>query len=272
MRKKVYVDGGIVIDTPYFKYQGCGCIVEIPSADVDKITPNDCINGSPCLVITEKQMPSVFKEYYTKDFFSTNTRWASIFSNTIEDCFNSFHNSIDDVKKLIVFNDVNDQTRQTLYRLSLVSIIAALDTLISDLIIFAVSRDSNLFLKVVDLLYSGTPKAHILERILRMWCDNTLDSAEQEVFESILRKSYSSSKEIKNYLNKIYGISISISKKIKETIHIRHIIAHRNGRQKDGSYYVLTKDDLLSLITEVYNFGESLRAPINKWSSITRIA
>ena len=170
------------------------------------------------------------------------------------------------MKQLIAFNDINDQTRQILYRLSLVSIVAALDTLISDLVIFAVSRDSDLFLKVVNLLYSGTYKASILERILHMWCDNTLDSAEQEVFESILKKSYSSCKEIKNYLKQIYGIRISMSEKLEEVIHIRHIVAHRNGRLKDGSYYILTKDDLLSIITEVCNFVESLRGPISKCS------
>lgn len=267
MRKKVYVDGGIVITTPYFKCKGAGARFGIPYVDVDKIAPNDTKEGHPCLVITDEQMPSIFNEYYAKDFFSTNTKWASIFSNNVEGCFSTFNKKINDVKNLVALNDVCDQTRQTLYLLSLVSCVAALDTLISDLVIYAASRDSDIFLRVVDLLYSGNSKAKMLGRILHMWCDNVLDSAEQEVFESILKMSYSSSKEIKIFLKLVYGISVSISEKLKQAIHIRHLVAHRNGRQKDGSYYILTKNELLSIITEVHKFGESLRAPIIKWCS-----
>ncbi|MDE6019015.1 MAG: hypothetical protein K2G85_09420 [Muribaculaceae bacterium] len=267
MRKKIYVDGGIVIKTPYFKCKEAGARFDIPYADVDKIATNDSINGHPCLVITDEHIPSIFNEYYAKDFLSTNTKWASIFSNKVEDCFSTFNIKIDDVKNLVALNDICDQTRQTLYLLSLLSCVAALDTLISDLVIFAASRESDIFLRVVDLLYSGNSKAKMLERILHMWCDNVLDSAEQEIFESILKMSYSSSKEIKNFLNQVYGISVSIGEKLKQAIHIRHIVAHRNGRQKDGSYYVLTKDELFSIITEVHKFGESLRDPIIKWCS-----
>lgn len=271
MRTKVYVDGAILITTPYFKHKGGGTKFGIPNADVDIITPTDSINGIPCLKISGKNVPTIFKEYYAKEFFTTNTPWASIFHRSIDDCFSSLNERIDEVNNLIKLNDICDKTRQILYRLSLVSIVAALDTLISDLVIFATSRDNELFLKVIDLLYSGNSKAKLLERILHMWCDNTLDSAEQEVFETILKTSYSSSKEIKQALKQIFGIDCTISKELEKIITIRHIIAHRNGRQKDGNYLEFTQDELFSIISEVSKFGEGLKEPIYKWCLDTKI-
>ena len=96
-----------------------------------------------------------------------------------------------------------------------------------------------------------------MARINQMWCDNIIDSAEQEVINLILRKSYSSLDEIKNILKDIYSLSIVSPVGLKEIIEMRHLIAHRNGRRKDGTNIDLTKETLIAKIAVVKEFSEN---------------
>lgn len=92
-----------------------------------------------------------------------------------------------------------------------------------------------------------------------MWCDNIIDSAEQEVINLILRKSYSSFDEIKKILKDIYNISVTSSIELKEIIELRHLIAHRNGRRKNGTNIEFTKETLIAKIDLIKEFAEQLK-------------
>ncbi len=269
MNTKVYVEGGILINTPYFKYESGGALYSEPPKKSETIKPNDIIEGGPCLVISEEKAPSFFKEYYAKTFFTTTCKFAPFFSNTIDDCFASFTNRINEVMELLERNDVNQPTQQILYRLSIVSVVAALDTLISDLVLYIATKSRDAFLKTINSI--GIPaknNVNLIERILRMWCDNAIDSAEQEVVDHILRKSYSSMTEIKNTLKLLYDISISKDDNIEQIIKARHLIAHRNGRKKDGNMIVFSKDETISMINRINDFAFLVKDKILNKSKI----
>ncbi|MDD6472217.1 MAG: hypothetical protein PUF62_04175 [Bacteroidales bacterium] len=256
MNTKVYVEGGILIMTPYFKYKNAGALYAEPPKGSEIITPKQNVEGNPCLVISEEKAPSFFKEYYAKTFFTTKCTFAPFFSNTIDDCFASFMNRINEVRELLERNDVNQPTQQILYRLSIVSAVAALDTLISDLVLYIATKSREAFLKTVKSI--GIPaknNVNLIERILRMWCDNAIDSAEQEVVDHILRKSYSSMTDIKNTLTLLYDISMPNDDNMEEIIRARHLIAHRNGRKKDGNMIVFTKEETISKVNRIYDFA-----------------
>lgn len=260
----VYVEGHILIKTPYFKYFNAGCYFSEPPQGAEIITPNDEINGEKVLIITDEKAPSFFKEYYAKGEFTQYWDWAPFFSRTIDDCFSSFDSKIEEVIDLIAHNDTHVHTRQNLYRLSIVSTVAALDTLISDLILFISTKDKDCFLKIIGHLgLSANSLFKLMKRIIHMWCDCAIDSAEQDVIALILRKSYSSLKEIQTILKDLYGITIPKDVTVEEIITLRHIIAHRNGRRKDDTVLEFSKDELLSNITQIKDFAYSIKTLIS---------
>lgn len=272
MNDKIYVDGGIVIETPFFKYKHGGARYDVPPEGAEILLPNNEINGEPYLEIKEVEKngkifvnaPSFFKEYYARTFFSTNHCFAPFFSNTISDCFAAFHKRKDEITDLLESNEIATSTRQLLYRLSIVSLVAALDTLISDLILYIATKDRNKFLKAIDLAVPSTSKNKILERIIQMWCDNKIDSAEQEVIDFILSKSYTDLENIQSSIKSLYEITITKDVRLSEILHIRNLIAHRNGRKKDGSIIEFTVDEISNIITNLTNFVDNIKLQISK--------
>lgn len=263
MNTKIYVNGGIVIETPFFKYKNAGAKSDIVPEGAEILYPKNEINGEPCLIIREEKdkdgkmrvmAPTFFKEYYAKSFFSTLHSFATFFSNSIDDCFDSFYSKRDELMTLLDKNDVHQATSQTLYRLLIVGIIAALDTLISDVILYKATKDRLSFIKAVDFAVPQNKKSDVLERIIGMWCDNIIDSAEQDVIDAILKKSYASSKEIKKGIQLMYDVQLPDVKFIDDYIHYRHLIAHRNGREKNGNYIVFDKNKIHSIIGCVNNY------------------
>ena len=271
MNDKIYVDGGIVIDTPFFKYKNAGARYDVPPEGAEILLPNSEINGEPCLEIKEEEKngkiivkaPSFFKEYYARTYFSTRYCFAPFFSNSISDCFVAFHKRKDEIIDLLESNEITVSTRQLLYRLSIVSLVAAIDTLISDLILYIATKDRNKFLKAIDLAVPSTSKNKILERIIQMWCDNKIDSAEQEVIDFILSKSYTDLEKIQSSIKSLYEITISKDARINEIFHLRNLIAHRNGRKKDGSILEFTVDDIFNVIKDLINFVDNLKSQIS---------
>ena len=269
---KVYVDGGIAIETPFFKYKNAGARYSTPPDGSEIIVPNGDTNidGDPWLVIKEEEKngkkyvmaPSFFKEYYARCGFSSKSCFAPFFSNTMSDCFSAFDKRKNEIIDLLKYNDVNLTTRQTLYRLTIVYLVAAIDTLISDLILFVATKDRDLFLKAIDFAVPNTSKDKIMERINQMWCFNKIDSAEQEVIDYILRKSYSNLGEIKKTINLFFNTQIDIDERTNKIIYWRHLISHRNGLNKDGSFIEFNTSKIFFLIEDLSNFVDHIKFKI----------
>ena len=193
MNPTVYINGSMVIlDTPFFICKSLGSRFSIPDG-AEVIGPNEKINGVPFLVITEEKAPTIFKKYYASGSVSQRGNTAPFMNNTLDDCFFSFDERIKEVVNLINHNDVYDNTRQVLYRLSIVSAIAALDTLISDLVLFIGTKNRNCLLKIIGFLnLSATNTYKLMENLMHMWCDNAIGNAEIQIIKHVLRKSWSS--------------------------------------------------------------------------------
>lgn len=258
MKKIVYVNGGVAILTPFFRYLDAGARFGMPEEPSDIIEPDEEINGQPCIIITEEKAPTFFKGYYAKTFFSTRFRIASFFSTSIEDCFSDFEKRVLEVQNLLKLNDVSKETRQVLYQLCLVAAVAALDTYISDLVLFISTKDRNVFLKTAKK-FCKNKASDIISRIAQMWCDNTLDSAEQEVIDAVLKTSYSSFTRINNdVLNELYGVKLPQSMNIEDIFLLRHLIVHRFGKQKNGEDISLDKSKLEYYIQRIQHFVSSI--------------
>ncbi|MDE6445037.1 MAG: hypothetical protein K2K64_11570 [Muribaculaceae bacterium] len=271
MNRKVYVNGGIIIETPNFRYLNAGARYDVPPENAEIIEPDGEINGEPCLIITDKKAPTFFKEYYAKTFFSTKYSIAPFFSHSIEECLNDFNRRISDVINLLHKNDTSEDTRQILYRLSLVSAVSAFDTYICDLVLFIATKDKEVFLKTAEK-FCGNKAANIISRIAKMWSDNILDSAELEVIDCVLKTSYSNQRIIKdNVLQDLYKVETSVNLNIQEIFHLRHIIAHRSGRQKDGNEIEVSNSELLKLIDRLKDTASTINEIIKNTEIVKRM-
>jgi len=267
MNTKIYVNGGILIKTPFFKYSNAGCLYDNPPSGAEMIEADSIVDGVPCIVITEQNAPSFFKEYYAKTFFTTYYEFASFFKNTLQDCHHEFRDKIREIYDLIKENDVSNTTRQNLYRLSLVAVVSALDSYISGIVLFAATKDRNIFLDTARK-FCKNRAADIISRITKMWCDNIFDSAEQEVIDEVLKTSYSNLKRINDdVLKSIYCIVLPKNMDISDILNLRHIIVHRNGKRKNGKEEKIDKDSLITYIKRV----EDLELEINNMVTDSKI-
>lgn len=251
MKKLVYINGGVAVLTPFFRYLDAGARFGMPSDLNDIIEPDEEMDGQPCIIITEEKAPTFFKGYYAKTFFSTRCKIASFFCSSIEDCFSDFEKRILECQNLLKLNDVSNETRHVLFQSCLVAAVAALDTYISDLVLFVSTKDRSIFLKTAQK-FCKSKASDIISRIAQMWNDNTLDSAEQEVIDCVLKTSYSNFKRI-NYdvLKDLYGLKNIPSFNIDDIFRLRHLIVHRSGKQKNGEVIALEKTELISMIERI---------------------
>ncbi len=92
-----------------------------------------------------------------------------------------------------------------------------------------------------------------------MWDDNEMGNSEQNVFDNVLKESYSSISRIKTTNTKLFGISIcDTNGDMNKHFRIRHVIAHRNGRKKDSGLYEFTLRDIDNLINDANGFVKQI--------------
>lgn len=56
------MNGGIVIETPFFCHGNVGCLYTTPPEGSEKMECNDEVKGQPSIVVTEEKAPSIFNE------------------------------------------------------------------------------------------------------------------------------------------------------------------------------------------------------------------
>lgn len=69
MKEIVYVNGGVVILTPFFRYLDAGARFGMPSEVNNIIEPDEEIEGQPCIIITEKKLRHFLRDIMQKHFF-----------------------------------------------------------------------------------------------------------------------------------------------------------------------------------------------------------
>lgn len=260
--KKIYVNGGIVIDTPFFRYNDAKCLCITPPEGCEQIECNSEINGQPCIIITETSAPSIFNEYYAKTFFSTRNEWAPFLRNSYDDCYAEYRQRITDITELSKIQCCQ-HTMQILLRQVYLGIIASVDTFVCDTILtkIAGSKESffTYFQEFILARCNDKESKQKLYALERMWDDNEMGNSEQNVFDNVLKESYSSISRIKTTYTKLFGISIcDTNGDMNKHFRIRHVIAHRNGRKKDSGLYEFTLRDIDNLINDANGFVKQI--------------
>lgn len=246
--KKYYVKGGILVNTPFFKYEKAGAGYGDDSMPDAEIIPTNKVlpSGGKYLLIDDKHPQSIFAEYYASSFFTTGYCWAPLFHKSYMDDYKEYCARIQDARMLmrLSLEQCNDRARGLLSRDSFLSVMNAFENFMADIILTRITNDENVF-------YDYASKRTEQKRIQNDLAAGRQGAAEQKVIEYVLRQSYCSADKIKDSCNELFGLSIKVNRSIVELFTMRHLIAHRGGRKKDGAYLTFTNDEIEDTINKI---------------------
>ena len=260
MPKKIYVNGSILIKTPYWRSKGGGLSIK-PPEDSATIECNDYVEGHHCLTITENQAPSIFNAYYAKEHYTSLYISAGIFHNDFRDNYIEFKTHLSDTQELANIQAPNTHLQQIIYRHAFLSVIAALDTFVCDTILTKITQDKNSFITYVRT-FMGKNSNSLYQRLQDMWNNNLVGSTEQKIINHVLRSTYCNFQYIRKIYQTLFNFTIPDNNYLKAAFTNRHLIAHKNRRQKDGSQLTIESGDISTLISEVNSFVLQLMGKI----------
>lgn len=146
MGKRIYVNGGILITTPFFAYKNAGASYDLPPENSEIIEPNTITEtGEPYLEISNEHPQSIFNEYYAKTFFTTQHTFAYFFAKDFIGSYNDFKQRIDEIQSVINIKGLDEQKQNIINKLSYINIITSLDTFICDIILTKIIQDEESF-------------------------------------------------------------------------------------------------------------------------------
>lgn len=256
MADKVYVEGRILVDTPYLKYKEAGAFFTDAPEDAIVIPTNEKDEYGNYLLIDEKHPQSIFDEYYAQNEFAFITGCTPIFYMTLADAYAQFNKNISEYKLLLSESLKEESNTQTLFKLVHTGVLASLDTFVLDCILSKVLNDEYCFKGFASKILKDKTVDRERTREERInW--------EHETIDEILKKSYSNIKTIKDVFTLLYNVSL-IDKNglVNDHIYVRHLIAHRNGRKKDGSIININKSEIKEIISNVFDFVEQIYSKI----------
>lgn len=251
MSKKIYVNGGILIDTPYFVCSEGGCGYSEQPEGTEILETNSIVEGYPCLKINDDNPQSIFNEYYAKDFLTACYAGAEFYYKRYNEAYNDHLQRVQDIQEIINIKGLDIKQRKIVNRLSYLSIVASLETFICDTVLTKITGDEDIFLNFFNRMPKGTEK----EKMQKMRDANLIGKWEQAVLEHVMKTSYSNIDTIKEVYKEVFNVSIADLKgKMKSIFWNRHKLAHRNGRNKDNSYINISNEQLNILINDIGDF------------------
>ena len=258
MATKVYVEGGILVNTPYLKYKNAGAFFVNAPEDATIIPTNVEDDNGKYLLIDEKHPQSIFDEYYSQSWFSAYTIGTPIFHMTLVDAYDLFYKNISEIKLLLDERLLDEGNTKTMFKLAHTGVMASLDTFVLECILSKVLNDEDSFKRFAATILKD-------ESVYKQRSREDRIKWEHETIEEILQKSYSNIKTIKNVFKQLYNISLTDKDGlVKDHIRLRHLIAHRNGRKKDGSTIGISKSEINEAIREVSDFVDQIFNKIKK--------
>lgn len=262
MGKIIYINGGILINTPYFKCPNAGAYYDNPPFGAEIWQPNKIDeNGYEYLEINDEYPQSIFNEYYAKYEFASYYTGVEFLYKSFQDAYDDYLRRIKEVKEVFKIKGLTTNQRIIINRLSFISIIASLETFICDTILTAVTNFEDIFENYCEII----PFNQLKFKICEIRGKDFMGVLEQRIIEYIMKQSYSNIVTIKDAYKKVLNFSI-VDKdgKIAEHFRTRHKLAHRNGRNKDGSYIEISNENLDILISDLEDFVNQVMDKINQ--------
>ena len=250
MGKKIYVNGGILVNTRYYNYRtGFGVLYSEQPEDTVFLDPTDEVEGSKCLIIDDDHPQSIFNSYYAKTFFTSLYNGAKIYSNNYCDCFNDTSEELSEIKRILAsVTSIDKDTCNSLMKFLYINIVTIIDSFICSIILATIVNDETKFVSYYKKMFSNSDKVKLEEYLLKdnrgLW--------EKKVIEKILRTPFENMDKIKDAFGAVGLVKPQDTQSVM-TNHFenRGLLVHRNGKLKDGSFFVVNEEMIDSLIGDV---------------------
>ena len=139
--------------------------------------------------------------------------------------------------------------KNLLLRHSILSVMGALDTFIADIVLTRMTHNKDLFYKYA-LTFVSKPEYE----------SAISPKTEQKVIDGVLRRSFMSKQTIKEAFRILFDIELEIDSGLEKLISSRHLLVHRCGRKKDGSYMVFTQTNVSNAVAIVKGYVNNVMA------------
>lgn len=261
MGKKIYVNGGILVNTRYYNYRtGYGALFDEQPEGTIFLDPTDEVEGSKCLIIDDDHPQSIFNSYYAKTFFTSLYNGAQYYSNNYSDCFNETAEELREIERILAsITSIDQDTCDSLMKFLYINIVTIIDSFICSIILATIVCDENKFVDYYKKMFSNSDKVKIEEYLLTenrgMW--------DKMVIEKILRTPFENMDNIK----KSFG-AIGLNKPqdpngmMAKHFHNRNVLVHRNGKKMDGEKMKVTVEDVRQLLADTRFFIDSIQNSI----------
>ena len=278
MGKRIYVNGGILVNTRYFAFSaGAGCLFpEQPEGSI-LLEPKDEVEGSKCLIIDDDHPQSIFNTYYAKTFLTSLYSGAEYYRNNYRDCFDETEGELREVVKILSsIKAVEQESRDSLMKFLYINVVTILDSFICSIILSTIVREEKLFLDYYQKMISNKDKINLEKYLLdenrgqwdKMPGKKTkitvdVNGPEKDIIDIILRTSFENMEKIKDAfgaigLKKPQDNDGVMSKHFK----IRGVLVHRNGKMKDGERMIVTEEMVRELLEDTESFIDRIKESI----------
>lgn len=246
MGKVVYVNGSIVITTRFFVPKEIGCGYQIAPEGAEVVEPKDEIDSFKCLLIDDDHPQSLFNEYYAKDGVSSGFIATSYFIATYLDCINDYKNRVSETCGIIrKVEDWADRERGLVYRMAYVNVLTALDAFLCHVLLKRCIEKEKLF-KAFMFKLAPSSKKDKWKILMDVGKDGEW---EQDAIKHVLESSFINTEKLDDLIKTVGLSRLEYDREImKEHFRVRHLIVHRNGRQRDDDEVHVTIDSLKELI------------------------
>lgn len=138
------------------------------------------------------------------------------------------------------------------------SIVTSLETYICDVILTKITECKQTFDRYYRCFYKSSrkEKKKELDELKKKGLNGKI---EQIVIDSVLNQSYCSVSKVKRNFDYLFGIQIYDDQSIIENhFKVRHLLAHKNGRTKNGEYVKINKEILDKLLIDCQCFVDQI--------------
>lgn len=255
--KKYWVPGAILVDTPYFKMNNGGALFPYQE-DFEILKPNDVVEGQPCLVIDDERPQSIFNEYYSASWFTSLYIGAEFLLKTYADAKENFEEREKELHLLL--KEVNEKNiSESILKYLYLSLVTSFETYITDIFLIRLTSDKDLFIK-----YAQKFCKNVASKIIP-YDNQSFNLWEQAVIDAVFRDSKANAKSVDEKIKTLYNIRIGdLLKELTPIFHNRHLIAHKNGKGKDGKSLIITEELVVSSEKSIRMVVDTLDAKIKE--------
>jgi hypothetical protein len=162
-----------------------------------------------------------------------------------------------DIESLLGF-PIPEPLANTHRRLLFANAIMALEVFLSDRFINRIVTDNELIQKYMDSDHYFRERKIAFKDVFREFA-----RAMQEVKKQLVEMVWHNLGKVKALYRDVLDIDIGEIGPLANAVQIRHDIVHRNGRDKDGSTILVTREEILAVLQDVATVADAVESQID---------